>query len=100
MKLKYISTLKTINAKDYKYAYNCLAGSFKNNYFKTQSEFENYARANFYENNTVTYNNFEKQGDLCICNVTIIDTKTANKKQKTFIMQLGEGTEFVMSFDT
>lgn len=90
---------KAINAKDYKYAYNCLAGSFKNNYFKTQAEFENYAKANFYENNAVTYNSFEKQGDLCIYSVTITDTKTNNKKQKTFIMQLGEGTQFVMSFD-
>lgn len=91
--------MSAISSKDYKYAYNCLAGSFKNNYFKTQLEFENYAKANFYENNTVTYNNFEKQGDLCIYSVTITDTKTNNKKQKTFIMQLGEGTEFVMSFD-
>lgn len=91
--------MTAINAKDYKYAYNCLAGSFKNNYFKTQAEFENYAKANFYENNAVTYNNFEKQGDLCIYSVTIADTKTKNKKQKTFIMQLGEGTQFVMSFD-
>ena len=92
--------MTAINAKDYKYAYNCLAGSFKNNYFKTEAEFENYARANFYENNTVTYDNFEKQGNLYICKVTIKDAKTENKKQKAFIMQLGEGTEFVMSFDT
>lgn len=91
--------ITAINSKDYKYAYNCLAGSFKNNYFKTEAEFENYARANFYENNTVTYNNFEKQGDLFIYSVTITDAKTENKKQKTFIMELREGTEFVMSFD-
>ena len=91
--------MTAINAKDYKYAYNCLAGSFKNNYFKTEAEFENYAKANFYESNTVAYNTFETQGDLYTYSVTITDTKTANKKQKTFIMQLGEGTEFVMSFD-
>lgn len=91
--------MTAINAKDYKYAYNCLAGSFKSNYFKTQLEFENYARANFYENNIVTYNNFETQGDLYIYSVTISDTETGNKKQKTFIMQLGQGTEFVMSFE-
>lgn len=91
--------MTAINAKDYKYAYNCLADSYKNNYFKTEAEFENYARANFYDNNTVTYDNFETQGDLYICKVTISDTKTENKKQKTFIMQLGQGTKFVMSFD-
>lgn len=91
--------IQAINTKDYKYAYNCLADSFKNNYFKTQADFENYAKENFYASNDVTYNSFEKQGDLYTYSVTLTDKQTNEQKNKTFIMKLGEGTEFVLSFD-
>ena len=91
--------IQAINNKDYKYAYNCLADSYKNNYFKTELEFENYAKENFYENNTVGYKQFDKEGNLYTYLVILTDKSTGEQKNKTFIMQLGEGTEFVMSFD-
>ncbi len=91
--------MQAINAKDYKYAYGCLADSFKNNYFKTQEEFENYAKENFYASNTVEYNEFDTQGDVYTYSVILTDKETGEQKTKTFIMQLGEGTEFKMSFD-
>lgn len=91
--------IKAINAKDYKYAYNCLADSFKNNYFKTQAEFEAYVKNNFYEINEVSYNNFETQGNLYIYSVTIKDSKGDSIKQKTFIVELRDGTDFVLSFE-
>lgn len=91
--------MQAINTKDYKYAYNCLADSFKNNYFKTQAEFENYARENFYENSTVEYNQFESQGDIYTYSVILKDKVSGEQKTKTFIMRLGEGTNFVLSFD-
>lgn len=91
--------IQAINEKNYYYAYNCLADSFKNNYFKTQADFENYAKENFYASNDVTYNSFEKQGDLYTYSVTLTDKQTNEQKNKTFIMKLGERTEFVLSFD-
>ncbi len=91
--------MQSINAKDYKYAYGCLADSFKNNYFKTQEEFENYARENFYESNTVGYNEFNTQGDVYTYSVILTDKNTGEQKTKTFIMRLGEGTNFEMSFN-
>lgn len=91
--------MQAINNKDYKYAYNCLADSFKNNYFKTQAEFENYAKENFYTNSNVEYNEFDIQGDVYTYSVILTDKETGEQKNKTFIMQLGEGTEFVLSFD-
>lgn len=90
---------QALNAKDYNYAYNCLADSFKNNYFKTQQEFEAYVKANFYENNSVEYKSFETEGDLYTYSVIITNEQTKEQKSKTFIMQLGEGTEFVLSFN-
>lgn len=91
--------VQAINDKSYNYAYNCLADSFKNNYFRTQEEFETYVKSNFYESNTITYNSFETQGELYTYSVTITNKETNEQKTKTFIMQLGEGTEFVLSFD-
>lgn len=91
--------IQALNAADYKYAYNCLADSFKNNYFKTQEEFETYAKENFYKSNTITYNQFNIQGEYYTYSVTITNQETNEGINKTFIMQLGEGTEFVLSFD-
>ncbi len=91
--------VQAINDNSYNYAYNCLADSFKNNYFRTQEEFETYVKSNFYESNTITYNSFETQGELYTYSVTITNKETNEQKTKTFIMQLGEGTEFALSFD-
>lgn len=91
--------IQAINDKSYHYAYNCLADSFKNNYFKEEMDFETYAKENFYADNNVTYNSFEKQGELYTYSVILTDKETGAQKNKTFIMQLKEGTDFVLSFD-
>jgi hypothetical protein len=91
--------IQAINSKDYKYAYNCLADSFKNNNFKTQEEFDVYIKEKFYEYNKAEYINFEEQGDLYTYRISIKNDETGQEIKKTFIMQLGEGTKFVLSFD-
>ncbi len=91
--------MQAINAKDYKYAYNCLADSFRNNYFKTQADFENYAKENFYSRNTVGYNQFDTQGEYYTYSIVLTNKETEEQKNKTFIMQLGEGTDFKLSFN-
>ena len=91
--------MQAINNKDYKYAYNCLAGSFKNNYFKTQADFENYAKENFYSSNTVGYNQFDTQGEYYTYSIILTNKETKETMNKTFIMQLGEGTDFKLSFN-
>ena len=91
--------MQAINAKDYKYAYSCLADSYKNNYFKTQEEFEIYAKENFYANSTVQYKEFNLESNVYTYSVMLTDKTTGEQKNKTFVMQLGKGTEFVLSFD-
>lgn len=89
-----------INGKDYKYVYNKLDETFKNNNFKTQEEFEKYIKQNLFENNNVSTGSVEKQGETYLYKLTISD-KTGNSSKvvnKTFVMQLKEGTDFVMSF--
>ena len=93
---------QAINAKDYTYAYSKLADSFKNNYFKTEEEFENYVRNTFFSFNEVEYVEFSVEGDVNVYNIMLTDLTDASSEQLSMniIMQLGEGTDFVMSFGT
>ncbi len=92
--------LEAINNADYEYAYNKLDETYKANNFKTLADFEKYIKENFYEQNKATAKNAEKQDDVYLYTITISDASSKNEKTitKTFVMQLKEGTDFVMSF--
>ena len=64
---------EAINDADYKYVYNKLDATFKNNNFKTQAEFEEYAKKNFYIQNKVAAENPKKQGSIYLYDITISD---------------------------
>ena len=89
-----------INQADYKYAYNKLDETFRANNFSTQLEFENYVKTNFFTQNELTARNPQKQNDIYLYDITIQDKTGTNQNSitKTFVMQLKEGTDFVMSF--
>lgn len=92
---------EAINNGDYRYVYNKLDQTFKQTNFPTQEDFENYIKQNFYKNNSISYSTYKTSGDLHIYDIAIKDKDNeANpEKTKTFIMQLKEGTDFVMSFN-
>ncbi len=92
--------IEAINNSDYKYAYSKLDETYKANNFKTLADFEKYIKENFFEQNQATAKNAEKQGDIYSYTITITDASEKNNKSitKTFVMQLKEGTNFVMSF--
>lgn len=92
--------IKCINNKDYNQAYSFLDEEFKNNYFKDVNRFKEYVENNFYENNILGKIDIKNEGNIFICKVPIKSgiSASAKKMTKTFIMQLKEGTEFVMSF--
>ena len=89
-----------INNKDYQYVYNKLDSTFKQNNFPTLADFETYAENTFYDNNSVGYTNYQTNGDLHIFELNITDKSNATSPAitKNFIMQLLDGTDFVMSF--
>lgn len=93
--------IKMINNKDYKSAYACLSNGFKENYFKTVTEFENYIDNTFYNYNSVTFDTFSTEGDIGIykINVSGIQNDKDVNITKTIIMKLGTGTNFEMSFE-
>lgn len=89
-----------INTKDYSYAYNVLAESFKGNFYKTQQEFENYIKTSLFEFNEVSYDKFADRGNTYIYEITVKDkVNETDTKKMTIIMQLKENTDFVMSFN-
>lgn len=92
---------KMINMKDYTSAYNVLDESFKSNNFKTQSDFENYIKNKVFNYNKVSYKEYNNQiTGIHTYKVILTDATEASNKQVEFniVMQLKEGTDFVMSF--
>lgn len=91
--------VEAFNNKDYNYIYSKLANSFKNNYFKTEESFIEYASKNFYNKMEVKYLYNEKESEEYYSyTIQLIDEKTKEKKYLKIIMELLEGTDFIMSF--
>ena len=93
--------IQMINRHDYRTSYNCIADSFKNNYFKTQEEFQNYLENNFYSYNKFEFKSCEKKAaDIYVCKVQLTDYMNENSeiKEINVIMQLGDNLDFKMSF--
>ena len=89
-----------INDKSYYYVYNNLVNEFKDNYFKSLNDFENYVRENFFENNEIEYENFEEQNGVYIYTIKIHNADNEEESiEKTIVMKLNEGTDFEMSFN-
>lgn len=94
--------LQMINTKDYKHSYELLDETFKNNNFGTLEEYKSYIKENFFQYNQTTSSNINirQEGNYYIYETTIRNNSgsAAKSKKLTIIMQLLEGTEFVMSF--
>ncbi len=93
--------IQMINRHDYRTSYNCIADGFKNNYFNDQSNFEKYIKNNFYSYNKLQFVSCEqKTTDIYVCRIQISDLTEENSEIKTIdiIIQLGNNTEFKISF--
>lgn len=90
-----------INDQDYNYVYDKLDSTFKQNNFPTLEDFEKYIQDNFFEKNKIGYSQYRTSGNLHIYDITITDRNNSNSSSitKNFIMQLLDGTNFVMSFN-
>lgn len=93
--------IKWLNEKSYEEFYNKLDNQFKNNNFNNIESFTSYVEKNFFDNNVLEVQNIEKLGNNYVCEVKIRSGYglAAEEISKTFIMQLKEGTDFVMSFN-
>ena len=93
--------MTAINTKDYNYAYNHLAQSFKQNNFTTLESFINYVQNNFYSKNNYEIKNGTKEGDYYVYTVNITDAEQDTSKlvQKNFIVNIKDNREFELSFN-
>ena len=90
-----------LNLKDYESAYKLLDSNFKKNNYPSIEAFKKYVEKNLYGYSKITtVNNSNKTGNYYITSLDLEDGESENirKKQITIIMQLLEGTDFVMSF--
>lgn len=92
---------KMINMQDYTSAYSVLDENFKQNYFKTQIDFENYMKNKVFKYNKVKYKEYSnKITDIYTYKVLLTDVTEQNQNEIEFnvVIKLLEGTDFVMSF--
>ena len=92
--------ISAINNKDYKYIYSKLDDTFKNSQFPTQESLKSYIESNLYNKNSIEYTEFSEEGGLYVYKTKITNKNISNSQAKNLniIMQLGEGTNFTMSF--
>ena len=93
--------IRWINSKDYEQVYNKLDNTFKQNNFPTLENFETYMENNFFSNNIMEVEDIEKVSNNYVCEVLLKSGYglASEEKTKTFIIQLLDGTDFVMSFN-
>lgn len=90
-----------INMQDYTSAYRVLDENFKQNYFKTQADFETYMKSKVFHYNKVTYQEYSnKITDIYTYKIQLTDKTEEKQGQVEFnmVVKLLEGTNFVMSF--
>lgn len=94
---------KMINMKDYESAYDVLDTNFKQNYFKTQLDFENYMKSHVFVLNKVNYKEYSVRTDeIYTYKVILTDYMQEDQSEIEFniVMKIITGsTDFVMSFE-
>lgn len=93
--------MKLIDEKDYNTVYRYLNTDFKNTNFPTIEAFTKYMQENFFENNKVGQISIKSEGNVFILSVPYKESlsSAAERRTKTFIIKLGEGTDFEISFE-
>ena len=103
--------ITALNDKDYKYIYNKLADSFKANYFNNEEELKEYLSNKLYDNNEINFGKFSDEGNgIYTYEIELSEISNENEAAQegkgdnfarikmNIVMQLKEGTDFVMSF--
>lgn len=92
--------IEALNMKDYKYVYNKFSDGFKENYFKTEQKFINYAEKYFKNNNKVIFNEYSKKSNnTYVYNITLKDKNNNSTLELNtdILMRLSKGTDFIIS---
>ena len=100
MEYYFYKFISYIHSEDYSKAYYLLYPQFKENYFKTEEEFKNYAIKTYPQSVGFAYNDIDRQGSIYVLIITVIDTnkKVGNEKSQRVVIQENNFNDFVLSF--
>lgn len=93
--------IQMINRQDYKTSYALIDDGFKNNYFKTNEEFEEFIKNKFFLYNSISFKSIEDKGNnTYVVNVKISDITEENPEnnEMTIIIQLKDDMNFIIAF--
>lgn len=93
--------MNALELKKYTEAYEMLNADFKDNYFKTFIEFEQYASSKFPTDISVEYTNFERSGEFYIFWLTLRNPLTSSKdegKEMNVVVKENDLNKFELSF--
>lgn len=90
-----------LNDKDYKYVYNKLDETFKENNFSDLDKFKQFVEDNLYTSIEAEFSDYKNSGNIHMYDVSFKNKKDQNDTPitKTFIIKLLDGTDFTMSFN-
>lgn len=94
--------VQMLNNRDYQAAFNVLDETFRTNNFENDvDQFEEYMRKYFPEHYKLEFGEFSEETGTYMQEITLKDITEQDEKEisKTIYMELGEGTNFVMSFN-
>ena len=93
--------ISAIDSKDYETAYNLLYENFRNTYFKTLEDFQNYAEQKYPDEIVVEYLNMEREGTMYIVTISITDQLNRDTPaiQQNIVIQENDLNDFVLSFN-
>ena len=89
-----------IQSKEYTKAYELLYPEFRDKYFKTQEEFKNYVKKLYPESVGFSYNDIQRQGDIYVLLITVIDTNknVGQEKEQRIVIKESNFNDFAISF--
>lgn len=91
--------IEAINNKDYSYVYKKLDETFRASKYNTEETFEKIIKNNLFDNNVIEKASKLNEGDTYIYEIVIRNgNNNEQKKNVTIIMEIGEGTDYTMSF--
>ena len=83
---------------DYKYVYSKLDNTFKSSNFPTQESFKNYIKEKYSEEDKIEFIKYEKINNVHVYDIEVTNQSGDQTRRAQIVMQLKEGTDFVMSF--
>ena len=93
--------MKLIENEEYEEAYGLLNRDYKKNYFKTQKEFADYCKNTFPRMADISYDNFERNGDIYVVWISVGDAINGSKdsaKTINFVVKENDFNDYELSF--